>query len=153
MKKSEKAVPHTESNGLLTKALGLVEQSDYRLTRTRRVLLEAILKQKKPFSPRGLEKLLAGKADIDFVTIYRTLPVLVKLGIIEKCDFSDDMAHYEVILGREGPHHHHIVCRSCKKVEPLEFCIVGSQEQLLRKLGYTDLKHRLEFTGRCPSCS
>ena len=134
-------------------ALERIEKSEYRLTRTRRALVETILKQKKPFSARDLERHLKGKADIDFVTIYRSLPVLVDLGIVERCDFADEMAHYEVSLGHEGHHHHHIVCSSCKKVEPLEFCIIASQEQLLQKLGYTDLKHRLEFTGRCPACS
>ncbi len=134
-------------------AIDLLEKSSYRLTRPRRVLLESILKQTKPFSAPALEKLLIGKNGCDPVTIYRSLPVFIDLGIIEKCDFSDDMTYYEVSLGHDGHHHHHFVCTSCKKVEPLEFCIVDSQAQVLEKLGYRNLKHRLEFRGLCPACA
>lgn len=138
-------------------ALERIEASSYRLTQPRRRMLEAIFDQKGPFSVPSLEKFLnrsSKKHGCDTVTIYRTLPVFEELGIIEKCDFSDGMAHYEVSIHHgEHHHHHHFVCRSCKKVEPLDFCIAESQEQLLRKLGYTDLSHRLEFSGVCPACS
>lgn len=138
-------------------ALDLIESSSFRLTRPRRLLLETIFRHKGPFSAPQLEKLLchSGRStDIDPVTIYRTLPVFQELGIIERCDFSDDMAHYEVTLHRENKHHHHhIVCKSCKRVEELDFCILEDQEELLKSRGYTNLSHRLEFTGICPKCS
>jgi Fur family ferric uptake transcriptional regulator len=137
----------------LAKALALVNESEYRLTRPRKTLLETILLQTTPFSAPMLTSLLKRKSGCDPVTIYRSLPIFEKLGIIEKCDFSDDMTMYEVSMGHSGHHHHHILCSSCKKVEPLEFCILEGQEQILKKLGYTSLKHRLEFVGVCPSCS
>lgn len=141
---------------LLNRAIEIIEQSDYRLTQPRRALLEAIVQHKGPFSVPDLEKTFSGKSArgaCDLVTIYRTIPVLEQLGIIEKCDFSEDVAQYEVTLDHKGHHHHHIVCTQCKRVEPLEFCIVDGQEQFLKKKGYTELKHRLEFSGLCPSCS
>jgi Fur family ferric uptake transcriptional regulator len=134
-------------------ALARIEESTYRLTRPRQVLLETILKQKKPFSAPDLEQLLQKVDGCDPVTIYRTLPVFIELGFIEKCDFNEDMTHYEVMHGERGHHHHHIVCTSCKKVEPLEFCIVDSNEQVFKRLGYRNLKHRLEFSGVCPACA
>jgi Fe2+ or Zn2+ uptake regulation protein len=126
------------------------------LTQPRRQLLRLICEQTSPFSAPGLEKKLrknSGKKDsCDPVTIYRTLPLLEELGIIERCGFSEDMAYYEVILNHKG-HHHHIVCSACHKVEPLNFCAIEGQEQVLKKMGYTDLSHRLEFVGKCPACS
>lgn len=144
---------HLHRKPSLQEALELIEASSYRLTQPRRHLLEKILAQKKPFSVASLAKSLSKKDGCDTVTIYRTLPVLVELGIIEKCDFADEMTHYEVSLGKGSHHHHHFVCTTCKKIEPLEFCIVEGQEQILKKLGYSNLKHRLEFTGVCPNCS
>lgn len=137
----------------LEEALKRITDSAYRLTRPRHVLLETILKQKKPFSAPHLERLLQKVDGCDPVTIYRTLPVFVELGLIQKCDFNDNMTHYEVMHAERGHHHHHVVCTSCKKVEPLEVCIVASSEHLLKQLGYRNLKHRLEFTGVCPSCA
>lgn len=150
-KKSQK-----QAKPRIADALKLIEESTFRLTRPRRVLLEAILAQKGPFSAPSLEKLLSRSEKglgCDPVTIYRTLPVFEELGIIERCDFSDDVTQYEVSLNHKGHHHHHIVCNSCKTVVPLDFCVVDGQEQLLRKMGYTDLTHRLEFAGKCPDCS
>lgn len=148
---------HNHTKPRIEDALALLEASAFRLTKPRRLLLETIFRQKGPFSAPQLEKLLSHngkKTDIDPVTIYRTLPVFEKLKIIERCDFSDDMAHYELALHRDDHHHHHhIVCRSCKKVEELDFCILEKQEQTLKKLGYTDLVHRLEFSALCPNCS
>lgn len=153
--KSDKSQKRGKPN--IKEALRLIESSDFRLTRPRRLLLETIFQQKGPFSAPQLEKILCHsgkKTDIDPVTIYRTLPVFQELGIIERCDFSDEMAHYEVTLHRDNKHHHHhIVCKSCKSVEELDFCILENQEELLKNLGYTNLTHRLEFSGICPRCS
>jgi Fur family zinc uptake transcriptional regulator len=137
----------------LNEALALLAQSNYRLTRARRLLLETIFNQTKPFSVPALERLLNGEEGCDPVTIYRTLPVFEDLGIIEKCDFSEEMSFYETALAGSSQHHHHFVCKSCKKVEALELCLNEDQEQLLIKRGYTKLTHRLEFSGLCPECS
>ncbi len=138
----------------MSEALEILESSKHRMTKSRKALLALILEQKGPFSAPKLVKVLSRKDACDPVTIYRTLPVFEELGIIEKCDFSEEMAQYEVSLGQsQGHHHHHIVCGVCKKVESLDFCIVEGQEQILKKMGYTGLTHRLEFTGKCPNCS
>ncbi len=150
-----KSARHSHSQPSLTvdEALTRLQSSSYRLTRPRRALLDAILKFAKPFSVPDLEKRLKGKNGCDPVTIYRTLPIFAELGLLEKCDFSDEMTYYEVRHGLEGHHHHHVVCTKCSKVEPLEFCLVDGQEQQLKRLGYKNLKHRLEFSGICPTCS
>jgi Fur family ferric uptake transcriptional regulator len=155
--KSEIQSPKLSAQAGLSEAINLLKLSNYRFTQTRRTLLEEIFKKPGPFSAPSLERALSQpgkKSHVDPVTIYRTLPVLQKLGIIERCDFSDDVANFEVSI-HHGPdhHHHHIVCNSCKKVEAVDFCIVEGQEQVFKKLGYTRLAHKLEFNGLCPRCS
>lgn len=129
--------------------------STYKLTKTRVSLLEVIAQAHGPFTADSLfEKMKANRdAACDLVTIYRTLVTFEELEIIERCDFSDEKASYEVMVGDRKHHHHHIVCTNCKKVEPLDHCLVESQEQLLKQLGYKNLKHKLEFSGLCPDCS
>ena len=106
------------------------------------------LKRDAKLEPKPVKKISA-----DVVTIYRNLSIFEDLKIIGRCDFSDDEVMYEVLHGDHAHHHHHIVCKTCKKIEPLEFCIVEGQEQILAKLGYQDLSHRLEFSGVCPDCA
>jgi Fur family ferric uptake transcriptional regulator len=144
---------HKHPKASLQDAVEVLELSAHRLTKPRQILLKMIFAQKAPFSAPKLMKSLARKGTCDLVTVYRTLAIFEEIGIIEKCDFSDDMANYEVALGHHGHHHHHVVCTNCKKVEPLDFCLVKEQENSLKKLGYTDLNHRLEFSGKCPACS
>ncbi len=148
----------------MKQALITVKDSAFKLTRARQAILEAIFQVKGPFSAnlldgriqartpaRGKESEKKNSADV--VTIYRNLSIFEDLKIISRCDFSDGEVMYEVMHGDHAHHHHHIVCKLCKKVEPLEFCIVEGQEQILAKLGYKELSHRLEFSGVCPDCS
>lgn len=139
----------------LQHALQTLLDSDYRVTQPRRTLLEVIFQQKGPFSVNDLInefKRRKVKDACDLVTIYRTLPVFETLGIIEKCGFSEGVAFYEW-MGDQGEHHHHFICKGCNKIEPLDFCVIEAQEQVLKKMGYTQLTHRLEFAGYCPACS
>ena len=145
--------PHSHERLTFDEALLRLESSDYKVTKPRRFVLEAIMQQRKPFSVATLAKILKGKKGCDQVTIYRSLPVFIELGLIEKCDFTDEMAHYEVAHGLDSHHHHHIVCTSCHKVEPLAQCLVEAQEKALQGLGYRNLRHRLEFSGTCPACA
>lgn len=135
-------------------ALKLIESSKYRLTQTRQILIETIFKMNAPFSASELALALKHQKDpVDLVTIYRNLPVFEDIGIVCRADFSDEMARYIVSHhGHDNHHHHHIVCRSCHKVEPIDFCVLEGQEQIFRKLGFKDVRHRLEFSAICESC-
>lgn len=142
-----------ERKSFVNEALTRFEDSSYRLTQPRRDLIELVLKQERSFSAPQLVERMADLDKCDPVTIYRTLPILEELGIIEKCAFSENIAFYEVAIDHTDHHHHHIVCKKCKTIDPLDFCIIEAQEQVLQKLGYTNLSHRLEFAGLCPKCS
>ena len=139
----------------LQEAIKKVDVSEHTLTRTRLVVLEAIFAKTGPFSPRDLISTLVSrpkKQSVNIVTIYRSLAIFEKLGILVRCFLSQDEAYYEVIDDIHA-HRHHIVCRRCHKVAPLDFCVLDGQEQVLKKLGYSALDHHLEYTGICPKCS
>jgi Fur family ferric uptake transcriptional regulator len=140
----------------LKAAMQKIDASDFKMTRARLVILETIFAAKGPFSANDLHAMMnrrSSKRSVDVVTIYRNLTIFEQLKILNRCDFSQDEAKYEIAHGAHGHHHHHIVCRNCEKVVPLEFCILEGQEQVLKKLGYSDLSHRLEYTGVCSDCA
>lgn len=137
------------------KALELLSKSPYRMTRTRKAIVAAIFKLKGPFSVNDIVEALTRKAkrpSVDAVTVYRNLPLLEEIGIVCRSDFADDMARFVVSDSEPGRHHHHIVCRRCRKIEALDFCVLDGQEQILNKMGFSEVKHRLEFTGICGPC-
>ncbi len=132
-------------------AAARIEQSNYKMTKARSVMLKAILRMKDVFTAQKLTSKCQG---VDLATVYRNLPVFEELGLICKTDFSDEVSRY--IANREGHgghHHHHIICRRCERIVAVDFCIVKAQEQLLAKLGFKEIKHRLEFSGVCKSCA
>lgn len=137
-------------------AIARLTETKHRITRTRELILQAIFKIKSPFSAYDIQNAVAKKGksrSIDLVTIYRNLPILEEAGIICRGDFSDEMARYMLADHGHEHHHHHIVCKSCHKVQSLDFCIVEGQEQILKKMGFKNVSHRLEFSGICPACS
>jgi Fur family ferric uptake transcriptional regulator len=140
----------------LKKALEILNRSQHRNTKTRQALLQTLLKLKGPFSAYDVLDALPRKgrrANMDLVTIYRNLRVFEEVGLVCRADFSDDMARYLISEPGHDHHHHHIVCRSCNVIQAIDFCIVEAQEQILKKLGFKDISHRLEFSGLCAACS
>lgn len=130
-----------------------------RLTAPRKLLLEAALKSKKPFSAEGLMKLAEAlsetekSASPDLATVYRNLAYFNEIGLLSRVDVGGETAIYEVSSKEHGHHHHYFVCRKCGKTEALEECSMSPIEAALKKKGYRDLTHRLEFSGLCPDCA
>jgi len=55
---------------------------------------------------------------IGLTTVYRTLDILSQAGIVQKFDFGDGTARFELSDDPDssGHHHHHLVCRACGKI-------------------------------------
>jgi Fe2+ or Zn2+ uptake regulation protein len=87
---------------------------------------------------------------IDLATVYRTINLFAALNIVSEIDFKDEFKRYELVYDRH--HHHHIVCRKCKRIENVEACILEDLEKLLNRKGYTEISHSLEFFGVCENC-
>lgn len=121
-----------------------------RLTLPRKMILEAALKSKKPFSAEFLFQALKEQADL--ATIYRNLTFFNEIGLVSRVDVGSETAVYEIASKDEGHHHHYFVCKTCGKTEALESCSMVAVENALKKKGYRSLSHRLEFTGLCASC-
>jgi Fur family ferric uptake transcriptional regulator len=62
---------------------------------------------------------------------------------------GDGITRYEL---KGEHHHHHVVCKRCKLVKPIDKCGITVIESWVKKMGYTDVAHRLEFFGICPHC-
>ena len=84
-------------------------------------------------------------------TVYRTLEVLVRSGLVVERDFGEGFKRYEP--ARDAPHHEHLMCTVCGRV--VEF----SDERLERmstllaeQHGFARQRHRLVIYGVCPEC-
>lgn len=85
--------------------------------------------------------------NISIATVYRTVRLLEEANILDRHDFGDGRARYEV--AGEGDHHHdHLI--NVQSGEVIEFSspeIEALQREVARRLGYRLVDHRLELYG------
>jgi Fur family ferric uptake transcriptional regulator len=91
--------------------------------------------------------LRASKVDsnISIATVYRTVKLFEETGIIERHEFRDGRARYEIV---PEDHHDHLI--DLKSGDVIEFAnaeIEALQEKIAREHGYKLVDHRLELYG------
>lgn len=90
-------------------------------------------------------------ASVSAATVYRTINMLVEIGVATKRHFGDGSASFESSLSKH--HHDHLVCMSCNKIEEFELQeIEDLQEKVAVDHGFQLVKHRLELYGVCREC-
>ncbi len=125
----------------------------FRATTGRIQLLLLLEKAGTPLSIQKIAEIWKGRVP-DIATLYRSLTDLNSAGIVRRIDLNSGTAHFEYTPSR--PHHHHIVCNDCGKVEELEHCSVsGLEKKLMRESEHfkSIYSHNLEFFGRCTACA
>jgi len=94
------------------------------------------------------------KADLpssDIVTVYRNLETFESISSLQRIKLENGTDVFE--LTQLGEHYHHLLCRSCLKVERLDLCIAKQANDIAKAKGYTSINHILEVYGLCSSCS
>lgn len=85
-------------------------------------------------------------------TVYRSLDSLVEMELVQSVDLGDGEKRYEVV--EPGHHHHHLVCKACKKSVHLDQCMVeGLLSAIESEYGFVSETHVLEIFGTCKKCS
>ena len=84
-------------------------------------------------------------------TVYRTLEVLLRSGLVVERDFGEGFKRFEA--ARDIPHHEHLLCSLCGEVtefrdERLERMTMLIAEQH----GFVRQGHRLVISGICGVC-
>ena len=130
----------------------ILRQHGYKLTPQRRGVIRAIASSQDHLTPAAIyEKVHQDHPKIGLVTIYRTLEILTKLGLICEVHVGGSCRSY--LMRRPSGHHHHLVCSDCGKVIDFADCDLNELEQRLsRETGFKMERHLLEFLGCCPAC-
>jgi len=75
------------------------------------------------------------------------------MGIVQRFDFGDSIARYELVRHEADEHHHHLICTDCAKVVEIEECFPAELERRIASgNGFASIRHKLEFFGVCPDC-
>ncbi len=131
---------------------GQLRKRSRKVTGPRRAILELLALQKHPLSIREIHNLLHDRS-CDLATVYRSMNLLDRLGMVKRFDFGDGSGRYELNRHSDGGHHHHLVCTNCAKVVEIEECFPRELEQKIANgNGFARITHKLEFFGICPKC-
>lgn len=84
-------------------------------------------------------------------TVYRTLEVLERAGLVVERDFGEGFKRFETVRG--VPHHEHLLCTVCGRVSEFhDDRLEGLTRQIAESHGYMRQRHRLVISGVCAPC-
>ena len=123
-----------------------------KITGPRAAILEILRQHPHPLTNKEIFAALP-KNQCDMATIYRSMHLLEKMGMVKRFDFGDGAARFELVGEGDDGHHHHLVCTRCSEVVEIDECFPGEIEKRIATAnGFTAVTHKLEFFGICPAC-
>ena len=133
----------------------------YRMTVPRQAILVVLSRTSKHLSAEDVYMTVhRNYPHVGLTTVYRTLELLVQMGLVFKFDFGDGRARYELSEGPKGErHHHHLVCTNCGRVvdytdfidEEIEL-LKQTEKGLSKKYSFDITNHLIQFYGLCGEC-
>lgn len=123
----------------------------YRMTGARRSVVRVLQQSPRPLSAGDLhERARRHHPRLGLVTVYRTLEVLERLGLVRRIH-GDGSCH--AFVAASPGHRHAITCEECARTTEFDgddVCLLT--EGVEEKTGYRISGHWLQLTGLCPSC-
>ncbi|MDX1950752.1 MAG: Fur family transcriptional regulator [Verrucomicrobiota bacterium] len=136
----------------LSDLTGHLRTQDHKITAPRQAILNVLRNEKHPLTTRQILDALPG-GFCNLATVYRSIHLLQRLGLVQRYDFGDGAARFELTRGGKDHHHHHLICTKCALVIEVQQCIaLDLEQQIATGNGFTKVSHKLEFFGVCPDC-
>lgn len=137
--------------GKLHEILESLRKNGHRVTPQRVMVLEALEAQGGHIAADDIyQQVLAKHPYANRSTIYRTLDMLGKEGIITATDLGKGRVYYEL---HGGAPHHHMICQTCGAVSELDHSLLEPlQTTLQRKYKFKANMHHFAIFGLCVQC-
>ncbi len=130
----------------------LLEEKGLKYTYERKFIFEEVLHVKEHFdADRLYERFKKKGLRISRDTVYRTIPLLLESGVIQKSVGEGKREFYERTSGKG--HHDHIFCIHCQKI--IEFTcdeIERLQEKICADYDFKLIFHDHRLFGYCREC-
>jgi len=126
-----------------------------RLTAQRRVLIEEIQNAEQHLDAALLcERVRKRDARVDRATVYRTLGLLKRLGLIDELDLMHLNGEKHYYEARTNKDHFHLACFECGAIqETMSEHYDRLKEDIRKRFGFGIDVIRLEVGGRCRACA
>ena len=95
-------------------------------------------------------KLMEQHEEVGVATIYRVLTQFEESGIVNKLNFENNQAVYEL---SNVEHHDHLVCVKCNIIIEFQDDVIEQHQlQIANKYGFQLTDHSLYLYGLCKTC-
>ena len=144
-------LPETEAPGRLQAEL---MSRGLRMTRQRRTILAVVEVAKQHLdAAQILRRARRIDPNIDRVTVYRTLGLLKRHGLVDELDLMHLEGEKHFYERRPRRDHIHMACLRCGRITEFESALFDRLKgQIQRDCGFHILVTRLEMGGYCAQC-
>jgi Fur family ferric uptake transcriptional regulator len=138
-------------SALAKKWLDTLQDKGYRLTESRRVVIEVLAGSNRALDAAEVFGLARRRySSLGLVTVYRTLAKLEELDLIQQVHQPDGCEAY--IASLPG-HQHLLICRGCGRTEYFRGDkLDGLMTRVERESGFLIQDHWLQLFGLCADC-
>lgn len=126
----------------------LLNGHGYSVTKPRVDIFKFLLKASEPIA---ITELSAGLKTVDRVSVYRTVELFEKIGIVQRVwsGFKSKIELSEIF----SPHHHHFTCLKCAKTFSIHSNEIEKELEILEHTnGFKLTHHSIELSGYCKRC-
>ncbi len=126
-----------------------LQEKGFRITAQRKTIFEELTEF--PLTAQEIYKRLQKKqVSVDLVSVYRTLELFDKMGIVHWTQIDGETKRYEIIS--TSRHHHHVTCKRCGTIQDILLEEQTLIDRVNKKTKFKIDHHHLEFFGLCPEC-
>lgn len=121
----------------------------YKLTSQRKAILNLLaMDMSHPGAADILNKIRKSLPQVSLSTVYYTLEILKREGLIQELEFYDRDNRYDVNVAN----HINLICKKCGRIEDLPGGITLSYAKVQQKTDFQPVAMRYEYYGYCKDC-
>ncbi|MCH7683537.1 MAG: transcriptional repressor [Gemmatimonadetes bacterium] len=144
--------PKLDAAELVEGFRGYMRDHNLPLTHQREAIASALFHSEEHLSVEDIEAILRDEnVHVGKATVYRTLDLLVRAGLVDEHDFGEGFKRFEPRSARS--HHEHLICLACGKVVEFTSERIERMKALIAdEHGFRHHHHRLDIYGVCSEC-
>ena len=139
-------------NPVVGRFVAYLREHNLPVTAQRLAIAETLLTSHRHLSAEEVaQEVTAAGRKVGTATVYRTIDTLLESGLVVERDFGEGFRRFEP--ARDIPHHEHLVCTQCGKVEEFRDERLERMTTIVAESrGFARQRHRLVIHGVCKDC-
>ena len=139
-------------DAVVDRFVAYLRQHNLPVTAQRLAIAEVLLSSDRHLSAEEVATELERRGrKVGTATVYRAIDTLVESGLVVERDFGEGFRRFEP--ARDIPHHEHLVCTQCGKVEEFRDERLERMTTIIAESrGFARQRHRLVIHGICRDC-